>query len=356
MRLASLGFRTKIRQLEIAKHAQNNEILKLRQVAAASRQALKKVKTSYVDMKEKKERAEQLFQRQSSASQKQLSANSNSNSKPPKTPNPQKKLQRDSVVLAIDNALDPRKNGSNSSGFDSDSSDDDSQEAPAWAGEIFADLEKIASGGVPEALLRSSGGGSHSNSKSSSSDGGGGGGDSLSILTSSASFESPLKAKVADQRQVFQRLQSPSTYTGIHKNRKETIRASSPTLDFGGDGTSVSASGSGSGSGSLVKTTAVATNFVEGGKSQRVLDYTNQDVFERLQSNSKSRKTSASNIENSENQSRARSKSRSRSPQRGGATADFKGSMKKLFVLKTTVPEKGEKQDKQVKVVKVDLF
>ena len=87
-----------------------------------------------------------------------------------------------------------------------DSSDD--EEAPEWANDIMSDLALIAEGVMPESLLRSS-----SDSRVNDE-------NRLCVDVDNANSSKGKKGG-DDGRGVFQRLMSPSTYTGIHKYRKD---------------------------------------------------------------------------------------------------------------------------------------
>ena len=134
-------------------------------------------------------------------------------------------------------------------------SSSDDEEAPEWANDIIDDLALIAEGGVPEALLmekraeesgmehgmgRAAAGAEERVATSGSRDAkrgsaGSSGGEfvndendlRINVMLAENEWEVDRKHNRRDNRGVFQRLMSPSAYTGIHKHRKGNERHSS---------------------------------------------------------------------------------------------------------------------------------
>lgn len=93
---------------------------------------------------------------------------------------------------------------------DSEGDDSDDEDMPDWANDIMSDLALIAEGVVPESLLNSSElpGNQTVNDE-----------NDLMVNTELANAKGGVVPGRKDSRGVFQRLMSPSQYTGIHKHR-----------------------------------------------------------------------------------------------------------------------------------------
>jgi hypothetical protein len=174
---------------------------------------------------------------------------------------------------------------------EANSSDEEFEEVPEWAEDIFKDLETIAEGGVPDVLLRRSMDVDDNNNDENRRVEVGSG--KLKVDVNSNTNNRPPTRERKDERGVFQRLMSPSTYTGIHKHRmekggkaggggrgneveEEAVREARMAIE------GISPVGNATaypGFGFDVDTEGVDQGVV---RSKKVKDYVNRNVFERL--------------------------------------------------------------------------